>query len=69
MTLKMGWKTTRVTGARCPLSSNFSGGRGIHSAGERFSRVGAPDMNSFSASDSFASSSFTYGDKRDKSYY
>ena len=32
---------------------------GIHSLGLRFSRVGAPDMNSFSASDNFPSSSFT----------
>ena len=32
---------------------------GIHSLGLRFSLVGAPDINSFSASDSFPSSSFT----------
>ena len=59
ITLKMGWKRTRVTGARWPVSAYFSGGRGIHSLGVRFSRVGAPEMYSFSASVSFASSSFT----------
>ncbi len=58
--LNIGWKRTLVTGARCPERENFSGGRGIHSVGVRFSRVGAPEMNSFSASASFASSSFTY---------
>ena len=60
ITLKMGWKRTRVTGARCPVNAYFSGGRGIHSLGVRFSRVGAPEMYSFSASVNFASSSFTY---------
>ena len=58
--LKIGWKRTRVTGARCPDSEYFSGGLGIHSLGARFSRVGAPDMNSFSASVSLASSSLTW---------
>ena len=61
MRLKTGWKMTRVTGARWPLSAYFSGGRGIHSEGVRLSRVGAPLMNSFSASLNFASSSLTCG--------
>ena len=52
-----------VTGALWPDSSYFSGGLGIHSPGDLFSRVGAPDMNSFSASDSLLSNSLTYKTK------
>ena len=48
-----------VTGALCPDSSYFSGGLGIHSPGDLFSRVGAPEINSFSASDNLLSNSFT----------
>ena len=48
-----------VTGAQCPVSSHFSGGLGIHSPGDLFSRVGAPELNSFSASFNLLSSSFT----------
>lgn len=36
MTLKTGWKMTRVTGLRWPLRAYLSGGRGIHSLGSRF---------------------------------
>lgn len=36
MTLKTGWKMTRVTGLRWPLKAYLSGGRGIHSLGSRF---------------------------------
>ncbi len=68
MTLNTGWKSTLVTGARWPDRENFSGGRGIHSDGVRFSRVGAPEMNSFSASDSLASSSLTYFGRQKKSF-
>ena len=39
---------------------NFSGGLGIHSDGDLLPRVGAPSMNSFSASESLDSSSITY---------
>ena len=53
------YQTHLVTGARCPVSSYFSGGRGIHSPGDLFSRVGAPELNSFSASFNLLSSSFT----------
>jgi len=49
-----------VTGALCPERMYFSGARGIHSAGLLFSLVGAPAMNSFSASANLASSSITY---------
>lgn len=57
--LKTGWKTTLLMGALCPVRLNFSGGLGIHSDGDRLPRVGAPSMNSFSASDSLDSSSIT----------
>ena len=42
ITLYTGWNMTRVTGARCPLKEYLSGGRGIHSVGERLSRDGTP---------------------------
>lgn len=58
--LKTGWKTTRVTGARCPVNEYFSGGLGIHSVGDRLSLVGAPAMYSRSVSVSFASRSMTF---------
>lgn len=45
--------------ARCPVRQNFSGGRGIHSAGVRLALVGAPSINSFCASDNLDSSSIT----------
>ena len=61
--LKIGWKRTLVTGARCPLRQNFSGGLGIHSLGVLLSLVGAPDIYSFSASANFASSSLTCNSK------
>lgn len=35
--LYVGWKMTRVIGERCPVRQNFSGARGIHSSGSRFS--------------------------------
>jgi len=60
MLVNIGWKMTLVTGARWPESSHFSGGLGIHSPGDLFSRVGAPELNSFSASFSLLSSSFTF---------
>lgn len=57
--LNTGWKMTRFTGALCPERQNFSGGLGIHSVGDLFPRVGAPSINSFSASESLDSSSIT----------
>lgn len=57
--LKTGWKITLLIGALCPVRLYFSGGLGIHSDGDRLLRVGAPSMNSFSASESFDSSSIT----------
>ena len=57
---KVGWKTTRVTVSRWPLSSNFSGGRGTHSPGCRFSRVGPPVVTSCRASCNFNSRSITW---------
>lgn len=59
ITLYTGWKTTLVTGALCADRQCRSGGRGIHSAGERLSLVGAPAINSLSASANFASRSIT----------
>ena len=58
--LNIGWKITLVTGARWPLRQNFSGGLGIHSLGVLLSRVGAPDIYSFSASANLASNSLTW---------
>lgn len=58
--LKTGWKITLLIGALCPVRLNFSGGLGIHSAGDLLLRVGAPSMNSFSASESLDSNSITY---------
>ena len=43
-----------------PDSSNFSGGLGIHSDGDLFSRVGAPDIYSCCTSATLLSSSFTW---------
>ena len=53
-----------MTGALCPVSSYFSGGLGIHSPGDLFSLVGAPEINSFSASDNFPSNSLTLTGKK-----
>jgi len=58
--LKTGWKITLLMGALCPVKLYFSGGLGIHSDGDLLPRVGAPSMNSFSASESLDSSSITY---------
>ena len=57
---KVGWKITRFTVSRWPFNSNFSGGRGIHSPGERFSLVGPPVVTSWSASCNFNSRSITF---------
>lgn len=59
ITLKTGWKITRVTGLRWPLSAYRSGGRGIHSLGSRFWLTGPPRVISSLASFSFDSSSIT----------
>lgn len=58
--LKTGWKITLLMGALCPVRLNFSGGLGIHSDGDLLPRVGAPSINSFSASESLDSNSITY---------
>lgn len=60
MRLKTGWKITLLMGALCPVKLNFSGGLGIHSDGDLLPRVGAPSINSFSASESLDSNSITY---------
>ena len=63
-TLYTGWKITRVTGLRWPLSAYRSGGRGIHSVGLRLSRVGPlPCLYPFSVSCSFASRSSACNEK------
>lgn len=59
MTLKTGWKMTRVTGLLCPLRAYLSGGRGIHSFGSRFWPMGPPRVISSFASFSFDSNSIT----------
>lgn len=59
MTLKTGWKMTRVTGLRWPLREYFSGGRGIHSLGSRLWVTGPPRVISSLASFSLDSSSIT----------
>lgn len=60
MTLKTGWKMTRVTGLRWPLRAYLSGGRGIHSLGSRFWLTGPPRVISSFASFSLDSSSITW---------
>ena len=55
--LYVGWKTTLVTGARWPVSSNLSGGLGIQSVASRLFLVAPPSTTSFCTSDSLASRS------------
>ena len=56
---KLGIRIIYLPSLNSPDSSYFSGGLGIHSEGDLFSLVGAPDMYSCCTSATLLSSSFT----------